>query len=62
MLSKREEELTDQLIALAREKGYREDTIEILLMLSCTANMRDHFGTSEQATEKICDLAGIEYE
>ena len=38
MLSKREEELTDQLIALAREKGYREDTIEILLMLSCTTN------------------------
>ena len=46
----------DKFIALAREKGYAKDAIEIMLMLSCCDAMEDNFGDAEKALTKMIEL------
>lgn len=52
-LSKERIALIDQIIALAREKGYHEETIEILLMMTCAKPMIESVGSSEEAERQI---------
>lgn len=49
-------ELVDNLIALAREKGYRDETIEILIMLPFSARVVKNVGSTDGATRKIIDF------
>ena len=55
-LTKEQIALVDELIALAREKGYREETIEILLMLTCTKKMVGSVGSSDEATRRVIEF------
>lgn len=55
-LSKERIELIDKLIALAREKGYPEETIEILLMLTCAKQMVESVGSSDEATLRVIEF------
>ena len=55
-LSQQERENTRKLIALAREKGYRESMIEILLMLTCAKQMEESVGSSDEATRCVIEF------
>ena len=55
-LSKERIELIDKLIALGREKGYPEETIEILLMLTCAKQMVESVGSSDEATSRVIEF------
>lgn len=55
-LSEKEKKLTREFIALARKKGYREDGIELLLMLTCTKRMVEEVGSSEEATKRLIEF------
>lgn len=56
LFSRREKKLTRELIALAREKGYGEDFIKTLLMMSCLPSVTDRFGSSEEATKRLLEF------
>lgn len=56
ILTKREEQLIDDFGALARKKGYREETIELALMLCNTVDMVEKYGSEEQALEEVIKL------
>lgn len=47
---------TREFIKLARSKNYREETIEMVICLSCTVDMYDKFGDSDKAMEEIIKL------
>ena len=49
-------ELVDRLIALAREKGYRDETIEILIMLPYSVRVVKNVGSTDGAIHKIIDI------
>lgn len=55
-LSEEETALVDEFIALARGKGYTEDAIEIMLMLSCCDAMEDNYGDSVKTLKKMIEL------
>lgn len=55
-LSETERELTRTFIKLAREKEYREDGIELLLMLTCSKLAVKELGSSEEATRRLIEL------
>lgn len=55
-LSQQERENTRKLIALAREKGYSEETIEILLMLTCAKQMVERVESSDEATSRVIEF------
>ena len=55
-LSKERIELVDKLISLAREKGYAEEEIEILLMLTCAKQMVESVGSSDEATVRVTEF------
>ena len=55
-LSQQERENTRKLIALAREKGYAEEEIEILLMLTCAKQMVESVGSSDEATVRVTEF------
>lgn len=52
-VSKEELDLTKQLVDLARERGYHDEDIEVLIMFSCERSMVKRFGSSMQATVEI---------
>ena len=56
MLNENLKMILHEFIRLAREKGYREETIEILVMLACTNEMHKNFGDTEQALEKMTEF------
>ena len=41
---------------LAKQKGYREETIELALMLCHTVDMVEKYGSAEQALEEVIKL------
>ena len=55
-LSEKEIQLTDELIALAYEKGYSKEDIELILMLTCVEEMVDKLGSSEEATRRAIEI------
>lgn len=55
-LSEEETVLVDEFIALAREKSYAEDAIELMLMLSCCDAMEDNYGDSVKTLKKMIEL------
>ena len=44
------------MISLAREKGYAEEEIEILLMLTCAKQMVESVGSSDEATVRVTEF------
>ena len=55
-LSQQERENTRKLIALAREKGYSEEEIEIFIMLTCAKQMVESVGSSDEATVRVTEF------
>ena len=54
-LSEKRTALIDELIGLAFEKGYSEEDIELILMLTCVEEMVDTLGSSEEATRRAIE-------
>ena len=55
-LNEKQKSLVDNLIFVARKRGYRDETIEILIMLTCTSQMIDTVGSADKATQIIIEL------
>ncbi len=55
-LSEKRTALIDELIGLAFEKGYSEEDIELILMLTCVEEMVDTLGSSEEATRRAIEI------
>lgn len=57
-LTKCEEERIDYFVELARKKGYREETIEVGIMLAFVKEVVAKYGSEEKSFEeviKICE-------
>lgn len=50
------DEQLDYYARLAREKGYRQETIELGWMFACTKELVGKFGSEENALEEIIKL------
>ena len=48
--------MIDELWEKAESKGYREQTVEMALMLACTVEMVEKYGSEENALEEIVKL------
>ena len=55
-MTEREGKLIDELWEKAESKGYREQTVEMALMLACTVEMVNKYGSEENALEEIVKL------
>lgn len=55
-LSKESIKLVDSLIGLARRKGYRDETIEILIMLPFAVRVVENVGSTDEAMRKIIEF------
>lgn len=56
-LSKELDILVDELIAIARSKGWADHLIELILMLICTTDMVEAVGSSLEATRRTIEFA-----
>ena len=54
--TEKEIELVDEFIRLSREKGYSQDAIKLMVMLSCCDAMEDNYGDAETALTKMIDI------
>lgn len=48
--------MVNELIALAREKGYRESMIEILLMMTYAVPMIERVRSTDEATRRVIEF------
>ena len=55
-LSEKEKERIDYFCELAKGKGYRDETIDLALMFSCTKELVRKFGSEQSALEEIIKL------
>ena len=55
-LTKERIALVNELIALAREKGYRESMIEILLMMTYAVPMIERVRSTDEATRRVIEF------
>lgn len=54
-LTDKKSALVDKLIAFAREKNYHDETIEILIMLCYSKNIKAKGISSDEAIEKMVE-------
>ena len=55
-LSKERIALIDACIALGRKKGYHDEELEVLLMLTIADQTKERVGSSEKATERLLEF------
>lgn len=55
-LSDYDKKVASELIQVAREHAFKDEEIEILIMLCCSCQMRENFGEDTDAMKELTDF------
>lgn len=55
-LTEEQKKIKNDLVSCAHEKGYRDESIELLLMFVCAAPLVEKVGTTTEAAKKIIEF------